>query len=69
MILMSQPDYSNFIKLVKSGKHASKFDCSGLYCFTDEKCRAVEPELDDLVIQLDGTNYSVPPFGYLVENY
>lgn len=40
-----------------------------MYCFTDDKCKAVETELQDLVIQLDGTNYSVPPYGYLVENY
>ena len=71
MIFMALPDYQNFVAQVKKGgKRAANFDCdSRAYCFTDVDCKRVENDLSDLVITLDSTDYSVPPYGYLLQDY
>jgi len=72
MIYMAHPDYLNFISNVTaSGKNSKNLDCnSQAYCFSkDKKCKDFEKELKDLVINIDGTSYSIPSYGYLVENF
>lgn len=65
---MAYPDYSNFVNQVTEAN--SDFDCTSQdYCFVKQKCKKVEGDLEDLVISLDGTQYRVPPYGYLIEGY
>ena len=72
MIYMAHPDYLNFVSNVtNSGKYSQKLDCTSKeYCYSkDISCRKLEGELKDLVIKLDNTSYTVPAYGYLVEDF
>ena len=71
-IYMSGLDYKNFTtQLRSSGKQAQTLNCDDQpYCYSDDaKCKGLERDLDDLVIQIDGTDYSIPSYGYLLENF
>ena len=68
MIYMAQPDYANFVAQVLAAN--SDFDCtSHSYCVINQKCKKVEADLQDLKFLIDGTDYTVPPYGYLIEGY
>jgi hypothetical protein len=72
MIYMAHPDYLNFVSNVtNSGKYSAKLDCdSKEYCYSkDISCRKLEGELKDLIIKLDNKSYTVPAYGYLVEDF
>ena len=43
------------------------WNCSTGICTSKNMCYTYESELLDLVIQIDGINYSVPPSGYLLD--
>lgn len=65
---MAQPDYANFVAQVLAAN--SDFDCtSHSYCVINEKCKKVEKDLKDLKFLIDDTDYTVPPYGYLIEGY
>ena len=69
---MAHPDYLNFVSNVtNSGKNSKNLDCtSQAFCYSkDTKCKKFEKELSDLVINIDGTSYSIPSYGYLVEDF
>jgi len=44
------------------------FDCSGTYCAVNKPCGNFVDDLEDIVIKIDSTSYSIPPSGYLMEN-
>ena len=45
------------------------FDCSGSYCVSVYKpCGKFVDDLQDIVIKIDSTSYSIPPSGYLMDN-
>ena len=62
---MAYPDYQAFVAQVKAAD--KDFNCEGMYCFVNKKCKKVEASLQDLRITLDQTVYSVPAYGYLIE--
>ena len=52
-------------------KNAKNLDCtSQAFCYSDKiDCGTLEKEISDLVLNIDGTDYTIPPYGYLLQDF
>ena len=76
MIYLSRTDFLNFRTQVLNAGPNSKaaITCRNFtlfynYCWSNEPCSNFSSELSELTFRLSNMSYSIPPAGYLLDNY